>query len=116
LEGSQVLDGGGGGRRRVRRTNRTVLPALPADAGINRISTPAERSVFREFRRLAQLVGVGAPVVGSVPVEAERRIVSRNPGHRPRLLGRDVCTRARRRGIETRRGVLLPRSRGVHVL
>ena len=36
-----------------------------------------ERPVFRERQRVAQLVGVGASLVGAVPVGAKRRAVSR---------------------------------------
>ena len=48
-----------------------------------------ERPVFRELRRLADFVGLGAPLVGAIPVGAQRGLVSGHPCDHSRQLGRD---------------------------
>jgi 4-amino-4-deoxy-L-arabinose transferase-like glycosyltransferase len=56
---------------------------------------PLSGQYSANFGAVAQLVGVGAPVVGPVLVEPSEGLFPGILGHRPRLLGRDVCTRAR---------------------
>ena len=67
-----------------------VLPALHADAGSDRVRAILERPVFRQRRRLADLVGVGASLVGGYLYAAQRSAVPRHSRDRPRDWGRVV--------------------------
>ncbi len=89
LEGPEVLVAGRRGRSGVYRHDPAVLPALHADAGSDRVRAVVERPVFRQPRRLADLVGVGASLVGGISRRPQRGAVPGHPGDRPRDWGGD---------------------------
>ena len=69
--GALVARRGGG----VHRHDPALLPALPADAGRDRVRAVVERPVLRQPRRVAGLIGVGAPLVGAVSLSSPSEVL-----------------------------------------
>ena len=113
----EVLDRGRGRGRRVRRADRAVLPALPADAGIDRIPAPVERPVLRERRRVADLIGLGASLVGGRICGSRAKGCSRASSRSSSAAGaRRSCANATAIGLKRDEALVLRRPRDVHVL